>query len=197
MCSHHIASLLYIVGRRKAGTVPEFYLEYCRELERWGALFKLTIEEIECAVWTWYRLADYGKKEEREQHRIKFDRDPWVKKQRAVRIRDSLAAIDKLGMARFCLDTDPTLGAIIAWREFEIGVRSLTGNRGVKGPIDPKMQDLIYRFSPNEKEIYTTLWKGRNRVMHGDQNLSEEDAREVVDKVTEFLSCLLGQDGLL
>lgn len=36
MCSHHIASLLYIVGHRKAGTVPEYYLEYCRELDKWG-----------------------------------------------------------------------------------------------------------------------------------------------------------------
>ena len=187
MCSHHIASLLYIVGHQKAGTVPAYYLEYCRELEKWGARFKLTVEETEYALWTWYRLAYYGSKESREQHRRKFDRDPWVRKQRALRARESLKATDKLGLARFCLDTDPTLGAIIAWREFEIGVRDLPGNRGFGRQSSTKISDLIAQFPPSQKETYTSLWEKRNRVMHSDLEMSDEEARQVVQTVGEFL----------
>lgn len=152
-----------------------------------GVHFKLTVEETEYALWTWYRLAYHGSKETREQHRRKFDRDPWVRKQRALRARESLKAIDKLGIARFCLDTDPTLGAIIAWREFEVGVRDLPGNRGCGKNSGTKLPDLIARFPPSQKEIYKSLWEKRNRVMHSDLEMPEEEAREVVQTVGEFL----------
>jgi hypothetical protein len=196
MCSHHIASLLYIVGHRLAGTVPEYYREYCRELEKWGSHFKLTVVQTEFALWTWYRLANYGSKERREEHRSKFDRDPWVRKRRALRARESLKATDKIGLARFCLDTDPTLGAIIAWREFEIRVRDLPGNRRVGKNISPKMSDLIAGFPPSQKETYTVLWEKRNRVMHHDLGMSEEEARKLVQTVSEFLDRHKSKPGL-
>jgi hypothetical protein len=118
LCSHHIASLLYITGHHRAGTVSEYYLEYCQELRRWGARFSLSVVKTEFALWTWYRLAHYGDKDRQREHLRRFERDPWVRKRRAIRITDSLRVVDKLGFARFFLDTDPTLGAIIAWREF-------------------------------------------------------------------------------
>jgi len=165
----------------------KYYREYCGELEKWGNHFKLTVTETEFALWTWYRLANYGSKERREEHRSKFDRDPWVRQQRASRARKSLKATDKMGLARFCLDTDHTLGAIIAWREFEIRVRELPGNRRIGKNYSPKMSDLIARFPPSQKETYTGLWEKRNGVMHDDLPMSEKDARNVVQTVGEFL----------
>ena len=186
MCSHHIASLLYIVGHRSAGTVPEYYLEFCQELEKWGRRFGLTVMQTEYALWTWYRLANFGRKETRDEHNRRFDSDAWVRQQRAVRACASLKANEKMGMARFCLDTDPTLGAMIAWREFEIRVRSLRRFRDIAQNC-PKMPCLIAQFSPSEREAYAGLWQKRNPVMHEDLEIPADEARKVVRAVQEFL----------
>lgn len=187
MCSHHIASLLYIVGHRSAGTVPGYYREFCQELEKWGRRFKLNVKQTEYALWTWYRLANFGKKQTRDEHRRRFDSDVWVRQQRAVRARESLKANEKMGMARFCLDADPTLGAIIAWREFEIRVRGLPHFRGNGRDPRTKMACLIACLPPGEKEIYADIWKRRNPVMHEDEEIEAYDAQKVVKKVQEFL----------
>lgn len=118
MCSHHIASLLYITGHQEAGTVPEYYLQYCREIEWWGNQFHLNVAEAQFVFWVWYRLAYHGSKDEQREHRRRFERDARVRRRRAMRISRSLKVIDKLGFARFFVDSDdPTLAAIIAWRD--------------------------------------------------------------------------------
>jgi len=189
MCSHHIASLLYIVGHRSAGTVPEYYLEFCQELEKWGRRFGLTVVQTEYALWTWYRLANFGRKETRDEHNRRFDSDVWVRQQRAVRARESFAAEGKMGMARFCLDTDPALGAMIAWREFEIRVRGLPCFRGNGRDSRTRMACLIASFPAGQKEDYAALWEMRNGVMKRDLEISEGEARKVVETVQEFLDC--------
>ncbi len=178
MCSHHIASLLYITGRRKAGTVPEFYLEYCRELEKWGAQFDMSVVETEFALWTWYRLANYG--DSKDEHRRRFDRDPWVKKRRAARITDSLKVVDTIDFARFCLDTDHTLAAVMAWREFELRARELVNSHG-------RMQLVIEQLERSQGQNYSALWAKRNPVMHDDMPISEQEARDVVREVADFI----------
>jgi len=183
MCSHHIASLLYIVGHRSAGTVPRYYREYCRELETWGKHFGLNVRDTEFALWTWYRLANYGSKEAREEHRGRFQRDPWVRRRRRTRACESLTLTDKMGFARFCTDTDPTLAGIIAWREFEVRVRALYGNRG----IGRKMPDLIAQLPTSQKAACGGLWEKRNSVMHNDLEISETEAGRLVRAVADFL----------
>jgi hypothetical protein len=193
MCSHHIASLLYIAGRRKAGTRAEYYLEYCQELKKWGEQFQLTVVETEFALWTWYRLAYYGGKAEQKDHRRKFDRDPWVRQRRAQRIKESLHAAETMDLARFFLDADDhTLGAIIAWREFECRARDLLRNRGdrtVKEVHALHMDDVAALLPPSRSTEYTfaDLWKYRNPVMHEDYEIPVEEAKKVVRCVDEFI----------
>jgi hypothetical protein len=190
MCSHHIASLLYITGRHKAGTVPEYYLEYCRELELWGARFNLNVVETEFALWTWYWRANHGKSEERGEHSRRFDLDPWVKKRRALKIKDSLKVVDALGFARFFLDTDPTLGALIAWREFEVKARALLRNTGRYRKVNErnfKMSSVIPLLQKELRIDYAPLWRNRDPVMHDDRMISDEEARMVIKAVGQFI----------
>lgn len=189
MCSHHIASLLYITGRHKASTVPEYYLEYCRELEAWGARFNLNVVKTEFALWTWYWRANNGSREDRREHCRRFDRDPWVKKRRAEKIRDSLKVMDALGFARFFPDTDPTLGAIIAWREFEVKARELLYNRGLtRRQVRKLKMSLVIPLLRDELNIdYVALWQNRDAVMHDDRPIPDQEAKMVVDGVQQFI----------
>jgi hypothetical protein len=198
MCSHHIASLLYITGRHKAGSVPEYYLEYCRELEAWGARFGLNVVKTEFALWTWYWRANHGSKEERREHGRRFDRDPWVKKRRAAKIKDSLKVMDALGFARFFLDTDPTLGAIIAWREFEVKARELLYTRGrTRTQVgNLKMSDVIPLLRKELNIECEVIWQNRNAVMHDDRVIRDEEAKMVVDGVQQFIDSNHGKFGL-
>ena len=198
MCSHHIASLLYITGHHKAGTVPEYYLEYCQELQRWGARFSLNVVKTEFALWTWYRFAHYGEKDRQREHLRRFDRDPWVRKRRAIRITDSLRVVDKLGFARFFLDTDPTLGAIIAWREFEVKARSLLYNSGVREAFDRhfKMGRVFAGLPKGQNINYDALWEKRDGVLHDDRTISDVDAKAAVREVVRFVEANQGRFGL-
>jgi hypothetical protein len=202
MCSHHIASLLYITGRDKAGTVPGYYLEYCRELELWGARFNLNVVQTEFALWTWYWRVNHGSSEERREHRRRFDRDPWAKKRRAEKIKDSLKVVDKLGFARFFLYTDdpndPTLGAIIAWREFEARARELLYRRGHREAYDGSftMGAGVIPLLRTELNIdYGPLWRSRNDVMHKNSVMPSDEARAVVDGVRRFVESSRGKLG--
>ena len=199
MCSHHIASLLYITGRQKAGTVPEYYLEYCRELELWGTRFNLNVVETEFALWTWYWRTNHGSKEERKEHLRRFDRDRWVKERRALKIKESLKVVDALGFARFFLDTDPTLGAIIAWREFEVKARALLYNTGRYRRINDrnsKMSSVIPLLQKELNTDYAALWQKRDPVMHDDRPIPDEEARTVVKEVGQFIEGNQGKFGL-
>jgi hypothetical protein len=184
ICSHHIASLLFVVGHHSAGTVAAYYLEYCSELERWAHKFNLTVAQAECALWTWYRLANYGEPSERRKHRRLFEQDQWIAERRATRACESLAATDKLRFARFCLDSDPTLAAIIAWREFEIRLREVF----VQGSDQLRTSELINRLPPLEKGECMALWKKRNLVMHRDVEAMRQEAEQVVRGVEGFHS---------
>lgn len=90
MCSHHLASLLHIA----APTIPEFYLRYCNELKVWSehdwpTRSKLSVVEAEFALWTWYRLAYFGRKEERRAHYKNFFGDRWVQEKKVKADRRS------------------------------------------------------------------------------------------------------------
>jgi hypothetical protein len=203
MCSHHIASLLYITGRQKAGTVPEYYREYCRELEMWGNRFNLSVVKTEFALWTWYWRANHGSREERTEHCRRFDRDPWVRKRRAARIQGSLKVEEDfyaLGFARFFLDSDPTLGAIIAWREFEVKARQLLYSVGHRKAHDRnfKMSRVIALLQEELNiEYAAALWRNRDPVMHGDRVIiPDEEAKIVVNEVRRFVECNRGRFGL-
>lgn len=85
MCSHHLASLLYIT----APTVPQYYTKYCEELREWSKRAWKTEDAVvktEFALWTWYRLAYHGEEREREKHRQAFFADSWVQQRRARQI---------------------------------------------------------------------------------------------------------------
>lgn len=76
MCSHHLASLLYIVN---ASTVPKFYLDYCAELKLWGtqkSSRELDVVQTEFALWTWYRMAHHSREEEKKKHKKSFFSGP-------------------------------------------------------------------------------------------------------------------------
>jgi hypothetical protein len=110
---------------------------------------------------------------------LKFGYDKKVlskRRRRAMRITRSLKVIDKLGFARFFVDSDdPTLAAIIAWREFEIKARSLLYNTGERSSYthDLKMDAGAIAASPQE---FTVCPLGRVTRM---SSMWNPNAREV------------------
>lgn len=196
MCSHHLASQLYIA----APTVPEFYAKYCEELRAWSerqwpTSRKLTVVEAEYALWTWYRLAYHGRDgAQRRKIQREFSKDRWVQERRAKQIADSLGSVGKLDLARSFLDTDPTVAAIIAWRELETKVREMTGCYEIIGM--PKLIDKL-RIDDRAKSDLKGLWfwrgaegeAGRNPTMHeGAELLDEGEAKRVLDGVVKFIN---------
>ena len=194
MCSHHLASQLYIT----APTVPEFYARYCEELKDWSehewpTPHKLTVVETEYALWTWYRSAYHGKNsDQRRKIQREFSKDRWVQKRRAKQIANSLDWEKTLDLARSYLDNAPTVAAIIAWREFEVGLRRILGD--YETPISRLFGEVKQEFLPRgyPKDAFDRLWNrtgfGRNWVMHRGAEISQEDAAKVLDLVDEFMA---------
>jgi hypothetical protein len=200
MCSHHLASLLFVSGR----TVPEFYAKYCDELFQWSRQAQrgcpgLNVAETEFALWTWYWFAHQsGTSDSRRKHFRAFEKDPWVQKQRARRIAEGLGRIDKLDLARSYLRTEPTVAAIIAWREMEKEVRRVLGK-----DRSAKMCDLIEAVgtlkpaalpagwtSANLGNLWKRIGPGRNVVMHPlsmEDEVTTEEAEQIVEGVREFI----------
>jgi hypothetical protein len=139
-------------------------------------------------------------KDEQSEHRRRFERDARVRRRRAMRITRSLKAIDKLGFARFFVDCDdPTLAAIIAWREFEINARSLLYNTGERSAYthDLKMDAILRRLPKGEKTDYEFIWRERNSVMHHDRQIEDRDqARKIVQEFANFIEKYQRQIGL-
>jgi hypothetical protein len=196
MCSHHLASLLYIVN---ASTVPKFYLEYCEELKLWGketSARQLNVVETEFALWTWYRLTYYGRNEEKRKNRDNFFKDPWIQDRRAMKIAEALQDLGRLDIARSYLDVDANLAAIIAWVEFERSVRNLFDAENVSKARGVGMIDLIDNLPlqavPRSRKELKYLWlrggRGRNEVVHQGLPLTASEAKEIVNDVVEFLA---------
>jgi len=209
MCSHHLASLLHI----SAPKVPEFYIRYCEELRAWGEpewprglvgdgtavhRRKLTVADAEFALWTWYRLAYIvGAKKEQRKHRANFQKDPWVQERRAQRVSESLGTVGKLDLARFYLYSQPTVAAMIAWREIEIAIRKTLHGCGEKatGNFDVLIERLPAGALPRNltKRDLVDLWRRRNPVMHQGEEIAEQEtisrlyAARVLHGVVEFI----------
>jgi hypothetical protein len=194
MCSHHLASQLWIT----ATTVPEFYFKYCNELKEWSkhewpTPRRLTVVEAEFALWTWYRCA-YGKSsKQRGIHQTAFRQDHWIQERRPKQIADSLGLIDRLDLARSFLDTDPTAAAIIAWREFETKVREVTGcyeKVSMFSLIDRLQHDEVpqHRTKDFLKDLWSWRGPGRNPIMHQGAKISDKkEAKRVLNGVVEFI----------
>ena len=190
MCSHHLASLLHV----GAPTVPDFYIEYCKELKKWSGREwptrrKLSVLDTEFALWTWYRLTYFGRREERRRHREAFFNDRWVQERRAERIACALGPIGKLDLARSYLKTQPTVAAMIAWREFETKVRNMLGSLGEKASIWELIERLPESsFPPSLAKDKLNLWRKRNPVIHAGHELkTSEDASVILDGVIAFI----------
>jgi hypothetical protein len=190
MCSHHLASLLYITGE----TVPEFYIAYCRELRDWSRRKWATpgiqsVVDAEFALWTWYRLA-FSSKGKRRAHQAQFDGDPWVQDRRAASIARALRTTDKLDLARSYLETDPTVAAIIAWRELEVAMRKVLSGKATRAD---KIRDLMRMLPEDAYPAGLTfrdlerLWQERNPVMHVGDDVGRERGERVVTTVAAFI----------
>ncbi|HBY59477.1 MAG TPA: hypothetical protein DEH78_06615 [Solibacterales bacterium] len=201
MCGPHLASLLYIVNAR---TVPEFYFEYCEELELWGrkrSSRELGAVKAEFALWTWYRLAHYGRNEVKRKHRNNFFKDPWVQERRAARVANALPELGRLDIARSYVGVDPNLAAIIAWVEFEWALRRLLSAEQMREIGVPDLIDKLPMTAvPGSRDDLKQLWlrgrgalvgsrgkRGRNEVIHQGLALEKDEARLIVDDVVEFV----------
>lgn len=200
LCSHHLASLLFVSGR----TVPEFYTDYCKELLAWSRRARprcseLNVAETEFALWTWYWFAHRsGTSDARRKHYRAFVKDPWVQERRALRIAEGLGRIEKLDLARSYLGTEPTVAAIVAWREMEKEVRRVLGKDRNAKMCD--LLDAVGTLKPAAlpvgwtSETLRNLWKrigpGRNLVMHAlstEDEVTPEEAEQIVNGVREFV----------
>ncbi|GLC27767.1 hypothetical protein [Roseisolibacter agri] len=190
MCSHHLASQLYVTGP----TVPTFYIDYCTELRewarrRWATPGIRTVVDAEFALWTWYRLA-YSRKHADPVHHGRFHRDEWVQERRALRIAKALNTTDRLDLARSYLETDATVAALIAWRELEVVARTVSGPGVLR---EDNCRALLRKLPPERfprgTDGYTlaNLWDRRNQVTHHGAEVSRVDAKRIVDGVTAFV----------
>jgi hypothetical protein len=188
--SHHLASLLHITGP----TVPAFYIEYCKELRiwserEWHTPGVKTVVHVEFALWTWYRFAFSGGTEARG-HRVSFTHNRWIQGRRAARVARSLGPLGKLDLARSYLDTDPTVAAMIAWRELEIRIREIIGRRA---PPETVFHALINRLTPTMLppgisigDLHN-LRRRRNSVTHEGAEIEKMEAGDVLEKVAAFV----------
>jgi hypothetical protein len=188
--SHHLAGLLHISGP----TVPEFYIEYCKELRTWSERQWRTpgiksVADAEFALWTWYRCA-YSGNIDASEHEIRFSQDRWVQEQRAARIASSLGRIAKLDLARSYLDTDPTVAAMIALRELEITIRHILGNRADKNtkfhPLIDKLPSASLTIAFDRERLHA-LRRQRNDVIHGHE-IEKSESVSILETVTEFIA---------
>ena len=188
MCSHHLASLLYIT----APTVPQYYVKYCKELREWSKRTTKTRDsavKTEFALWTWYRLAHYGEPEECEKHRHAFFADSWVQERRAKQIADSFkdGSIRPLDLARSLLDSQPIVAAMIAWREFETVAKHVVRRSGDDVP------DTMYRvvkrlpLSVRDQDHLWGLWSPRKQVIHNGLKIKKGEAEKVLTGVLKFI----------
>lgn len=180
--------------------MPEFYVNYCGELLAWSRRSehrhqKLNVVETEFALWTWYWFAHHsGDCDARRKHFRAFWTDPWVHERRADRIAEALKGFDRIDLARSYLKTEPTVAAIIAWRELE------TELRRVLGAPKSEVHELIERLDEIKPEALPAEWAGealrsvwfrigpgRNRVMHDDRKVSPEEARTIVNSVSALI----------
>jgi hypothetical protein len=107
--------------------------------------------------------------------------------------------VDAIGFARFFLDTDPTLGALIAWREFEVKARALLSNTGRYRKINDRSSKMSSVIPLLQKELgidYSALWRNRDPVMHDDRMISDEEAKVIVKAVGQFIDGNHGKFGL-
>jgi hypothetical protein len=192
-CSHHIASLLHITGE----TVPRFYVAYCKELrtwskQKWSGRGALTVVDVEFALWTWYRLAFSDDREsgDHSEHTDRFFSDSWIQRRRASRIARSLNVIDKMDLARSFLPTDPTVTTIIAFRELEVGLRRTLGP---KASASDNARALLEKLSLDAfpqsslRIRLMTHWTAyRNKLIHQDVEITNEEATAVVNDVVAF-----------
>jgi hypothetical protein len=158
------------------------------------------VAETEFALWTWYWFAHQsGVSDARRKHYRTFVKDPWVQERRSLRIAEALGKIEKLDLARSYLGTEPTVAAIIAWRELEKEMRRIIG----KGR-DAKMSDLIDTVGILKpamlpvgwtSETLRNLWKRigpvRHSVMHPVSTevyeVTPEEAGQILKGVREFV----------
>ena len=160
----------------------------------------LTVVDAEFALWTWYRLAYIdGTKAEQRQHPKNFYLDPWVQDRRAQRIPDSLGQVGRLCLARSYLYTEPTVAAIIAWRELETAMRKTLLDLG-KTTTDKDDFEALLGILPDSafprnlrKYGLRDLWHRRNPVMHKGEEIAEGmtarriEATRVLNGVVEFI----------
>ena len=203
-CAVILASQLYIRGDDS----PEFYLNYCKELKAWSdrewpTKGRLTVVQAEYALWTWYRLAYKGETpKERRRAKREFHGDRWVRERRALQIAGSLNWGRRLDLARSYINIDPTVAAIIAWREFDVTLGTIlrgsgikeTGEDGSKYSVKKRIEILPDDNIPPRwsRETLTRIWCDgtvrRNDVMHEDKAISSPiDASRIVDGVEAFI----------
>ena len=198
MCSHHLASLLFVSGR----TVPEYYVDYCEELLFWSNRRTLrhpalNVAETEFALWTWYWFAHRrsGNSDARRKHYRAFSTDSWVQERRAQRIANALRGIERLDLARSYLDTEPTVAAIIAWRELEKELRRILGHSHsgkicdlINGVESLKPWALPAGWASQDlQDLWSRVGPGRDKVTHPGSEVLREDAETVVNRVRSFV----------
>jgi hypothetical protein len=198
MCNYNLASLLYV----SAPTVPKFYIRYCKELRkwsqhRWPTAHALSVEKAEYALWTWYRFAHEGMGGKAGTDYTDFMTDHWVGQQRAEMIAESLYGQNRLDLARSYVNTDPTVAAIIAWREFAVKVREMVDSLRLKitGDDRKKIWTLIEilethnKIPPHwKKDDLEELWRKRNKVMkEGYDDITLTEATRIVNQVEKFI----------
>jgi hypothetical protein len=195
MCSHHLASLLYIAN---AETIPKFYVEYCRELRLWGekaSSRRLSAADTEFALWTWYRFSNYGRDEDKRKHRNRLFRDPWVAERRAFRVAESLKGRSRIDLAMSYVSIDANVAAAIAYIELERTIRQILAKDPTRETKANDFRELVEKLPmsalPTSSRDLVDLWKGngkgRNAVIHGTATLNPAAAAEIIRGVSDFI----------
>jgi hypothetical protein len=196
ICSHHIGSLLYVENK---ASVSEYYIDYCNELREWAFALssdKLNVAQTQFALWTWYRLAYFGRKEDRRRHWRAFRDDPWIKQQRATKLAKSLGEIGRIDLARSYIGSYSDVAAIIAWVEYERAVRQRLKDNPILDDKRATIFDLIDELPSDalcfDRTHLKALWKRRNDFVHPNPigpppKMSPEEAVTLINNIQSFV----------
>jgi hypothetical protein len=173
----------------------EHYLTYCDELRVWGAHFGTDgVAKTDQALWVFYESA-YGPAciKEADFCRRAFENDRWVRERQATNVlQPFFHKWSTIEQAECLAPIDPNLAGKIAGCEFEKLLKRATGLE------DEEVPSLIQHFSnavdhdPSRrrkvKGRLRRVWKLRNRTVHAQGELTQEDVEVMIAIIRELLA---------
>jgi hypothetical protein len=178
------------------------YLNYCDEMRVWGAHFGTDgVAVTDQALWVFYewsygpvclKVEEAGCEKNALARRREFENDRWVRERQATNVlRPFFNRWSTIEQAECLASIDPNLAGKIAGCEFERRLKLATGLE------DEDVPSLIQNFTVaadqdparrrKVKGRLRRVWKLRNRTVHVQSDLTEDEVRAMIAIIRDLL----------